>query len=104
MAGAVESLNITSHDATPPRAGFVAISGGLSHDMAIHDLDMARWLPGEALSEVGRRAARWRGLARRGRGSAGSRLGLATQWRKMAENGGKWRDLAKDRKGRGERR
>ena len=50
--GAVESLNIISHDATPPPAGFVKTSGGLFRDMAIHDLDMARWLLGEAPSEV----------------------------------------------------
>jgi len=50
--GAVESLNIISHDAAPPHAGFVATSGGLFRDMAIHDLDVARWLLGEAPSEV----------------------------------------------------
>ncbi|HLZ84204.1 MAG TPA: inositol 2-dehydrogenase [Caulobacteraceae bacterium] len=50
--GAVESLNIISQDATPPHAGFVKTSGGLFRDMAIHDLDMARWLLGEAPSEV----------------------------------------------------
>jgi len=50
--GVVESLNIISHDATPPHAGFVKTSGGLFRDMAIHDLDMARWLLGEAPSEV----------------------------------------------------
>jgi myo-inositol 2-dehydrogenase/D-chiro-inositol 1-dehydrogenase len=52
VVGAVESLNIISHDATPPHAGFVKTSGGLFRDMAIHDLDMARWLLGEAPSEV----------------------------------------------------
>jgi myo-inositol 2-dehydrogenase/D-chiro-inositol 1-dehydrogenase len=50
--GPVESLNIISHDAMPPHAGFVKTSGGLFRDMAIHDLDMARWLLGEAPSEV----------------------------------------------------
>ena len=50
--GTVETVNIISHDATPPHAGFVKTSGGLFRDMAIHDLDMARWLLGEAPSEV----------------------------------------------------
>jgi myo-inositol 2-dehydrogenase/D-chiro-inositol 1-dehydrogenase len=43
--GALESLNIISHDAAPPHAGFVKTSGGLFRDMA-------RWLLGEAPTEV----------------------------------------------------
>ena len=70
--GAVESLNIISHDATPPPAGFVKTQRRpLSGDMAIHDLDMARWLLGEvAASECVRlrpAASSIRPSARRGR-------------------------------------
>lgn len=50
--GALESLNIVSHDPAPPPAGFIPTSGGLFRDMAIHDFDMARWLLGEAPAEV----------------------------------------------------
>ncbi len=50
--GAVETLNITSHDPAPPPIGYVATSGGLFRDMAIHDFDTARWLLGEQVSEV----------------------------------------------------
>jgi myo-inositol 2-dehydrogenase/D-chiro-inositol 1-dehydrogenase len=50
--GAVESVNITSHDPAPPPLGFVRTSGGLFRDMAIHDFDTARWLLGEPVTEV----------------------------------------------------
>jgi myo-inositol 2-dehydrogenase/D-chiro-inositol 1-dehydrogenase len=50
--GALESLQITSNDPAPPPASYVAVSGGLYKDMAIHDFDMARWLLGEEPVEV----------------------------------------------------
>jgi myo-inositol 2-dehydrogenase/D-chiro-inositol 1-dehydrogenase len=50
--GAVETVNITSHDPAPPPIGFVRTSGGLFRDMAIHDFDTARWLLGEPVTEV----------------------------------------------------
>lgn len=50
--GQLESLQITSNDPAPPPPAYVAISGGLFKDMAIHDFDMARWLLGEEPAEV----------------------------------------------------
>lgn len=50
--GALESLQITSNDPAPPPPSYVAVSGGLFKDMAIHDFDMARWLLGEEADEV----------------------------------------------------
>ncbi|GAB3515912.1 inositol 2-dehydrogenase [Pseudoxanthomonas daejeonensis] len=50
--GPLESLQITSNDPSPPPPSYVAISGGLFKDMAIHDFDMARWLLGEEPVEV----------------------------------------------------
>ena len=50
--GALESLQITSNDPAPPPPSYVAVSGGLFKDMAIHDFDMARWLLGEEAVEV----------------------------------------------------
>jgi myo-inositol 2-dehydrogenase/D-chiro-inositol 1-dehydrogenase len=50
--GTIESLQITSNDPSPPPASYVAVSGGLFKDMAIHDFDMARWLLGEEPTEV----------------------------------------------------
>jgi myo-inositol 2-dehydrogenase/D-chiro-inositol 1-dehydrogenase len=50
--GALESVQITSNDPSPPPPSYVAVSGGLFKDMAIHDFDMARWLLGEEIVEV----------------------------------------------------
>ena len=50
--GTIESLQITSNDPSPPPASYVAVSGGLFKDMAIHDFDMARWLLGEEPAQV----------------------------------------------------
>ena len=50
--GQLESLQITSNDPTPPPPAYVAVSGGLFKDMAIHDFDMARWLLGAEPVEV----------------------------------------------------
>ena len=50
--GRIESLQITSNDPSPPPPSYVAVSGGLFKDMAIHDFDMARWLLGEEPVEV----------------------------------------------------
>ena len=46
--GALETLNITSHDPAPPPIAYVKVSGGLVRDMAIHDFDPASWLLDEA--------------------------------------------------------
>jgi myo-inositol 2-dehydrogenase/D-chiro-inositol 1-dehydrogenase len=50
--GKLETLHITSHDPSPPPAGYIPVSGGLFKDMAIHDFDMARWILGEEPNEV----------------------------------------------------
>ncbi|CAN5180409.1 inositol 2-dehydrogenase [soil metagenome] len=52
VMGALESVQITSNDPAPPPPEYVAVSGGLFKDMAIHDFDMARWLLGEEVVEV----------------------------------------------------
>ena len=50
--GRLETLNIVSHDPAPPPIAYVKVSGGLFRDMAIHDFDTARWLLGEAPTQV----------------------------------------------------
>jgi myo-inositol 2-dehydrogenase/D-chiro-inositol 1-dehydrogenase len=50
--GALETLNIVSHDPAPPPIAYVKVSGGLFRDMAIHDFDTARWLLGEPPAQV----------------------------------------------------
>ncbi|HYE43909.1 MAG TPA: inositol 2-dehydrogenase [Caulobacteraceae bacterium] len=52
VVGRLESLQITSNDPAPPPPSYVAVSGGLFKDMAIHDFDMARWLLDEEPVEV----------------------------------------------------
>ena len=42
--GLIQSLIITSHDPEPPSMDYIAGSGGLFHDMMIHDFDMACWI------------------------------------------------------------
>jgi len=49
--GTVEQIIITSRDPEPPAPHFIATSGGLFHDMSIHDFDMARYLVGD-IAEV----------------------------------------------------
>ncbi len=50
--GKLEILTIISKDPAPPPPEYIASSGGLFHDMMIHDLDMARFLLGEEIVEV----------------------------------------------------
>jgi myo-inositol 2-dehydrogenase/D-chiro-inositol 1-dehydrogenase len=50
--GAVEIVQITSRDPSPPPVSYIARSGGLFRDMMIHDFDMARFLLGEELISV----------------------------------------------------
>lgn len=54
--GAVELIQITSRDPSPPPINYILTSGGLFRDMMIHDFDMARFLMAEeftTLSAVG---------------------------------------------------
>jgi myo-inositol 2-dehydrogenase/D-chiro-inositol 1-dehydrogenase len=50
--GALETVNIVSHDPRPPPPSFIPTSGGLFRDFTIHDFDMARWLFDEEPAEV----------------------------------------------------
>lgn len=50
--GDVEQVVITSRDPGPPPVDYIKVSGGLFRDMMIHDLDIARWLLGEAPTRV----------------------------------------------------
>ena len=50
--GAVHLFRAVSHDPYPPPAGYIAASGGQFLDMAIHDIDLARFLTGDEVVEV----------------------------------------------------
>lgn len=54
--GRPEMLRSLSSDPAPPPEAYVAVSGGIYLDSAIHDLDMARWVMGEVrtVTAVGR--------------------------------------------------
>lgn len=45
--GALERFSASSCDLAPPPIGYIATSGGIFVDQAIHDLDLARFLIGE---------------------------------------------------------
>lgn len=50
--GDVHHLRITSRDPAPPPPEYIAVSGGIFLDMAIHDFDMARYVTGSEVVEV----------------------------------------------------
>jgi myo-inositol 2-dehydrogenase/D-chiro-inositol 1-dehydrogenase len=45
--GRLEHLSIISRDPGPPPAPYIAVSGGIFHDMTIHDFDLARYFLGD---------------------------------------------------------
>lgn len=50
--GDVEMVVLTSRDPAPPPIDYIKRSGGIFKDMAIHDLDVARWLLDEPVITV----------------------------------------------------
>ena len=52
QVGQVHLVRITSRDPAPPPVDYLAGSGGLFMDMAIHDFDMARFVTGSEVVEV----------------------------------------------------
>ncbi len=50
--GDLHILKITSRDPAPPSLDYIARSGGIFMDMAIHDFDMARYVSGSEVEEV----------------------------------------------------
>jgi myo-inositol 2-dehydrogenase/D-chiro-inositol 1-dehydrogenase len=46
------TLRITSRDPAPPPRDFIRRSGGMFHDMSIHDFDLARFIMREEVTEV----------------------------------------------------
>jgi myo-inositol 2-dehydrogenase / D-chiro-inositol 1-dehydrogenase len=50
--GQLYNIRMISFDAEPPPLGYLATSGGIFHDLQIHDFDQARWLTGQEVREV----------------------------------------------------
>lgn len=50
--GSIEMIHDVMRDPAPPPAAYIAQSGGLYRDMAIHNFDSVRWLMGEEPLEI----------------------------------------------------
>lgn len=50
--GTIYLARSAGHDAAPPDFGYLPASGGIFHDLLIHDLDAVPWLVGEPVVEV----------------------------------------------------
>jgi myo-inositol 2-dehydrogenase/D-chiro-inositol 1-dehydrogenase len=50
--GALHTVRSTTLDPAPPPAAYVAASGGIFRDCAVHDFDMVRWVTGREVTEV----------------------------------------------------
>jgi myo-inositol 2-dehydrogenase/D-chiro-inositol 1-dehydrogenase len=57
VIGAVEMVSLISKDPSPPPLDYIKVSGGMFRDMTIHDLDMARYLLSEEITEVSAQAS-----------------------------------------------
>ncbi|UUU26155.1 Gfo/Idh/MocA family protein [Streptomyces sp. DSM 40750] len=50
--GRLHTVRSTTLDPAPPPAGYVASSGGIFRDCAVHDFDVVRWVTGREVVEV----------------------------------------------------
>ena len=50
--GAVHVVRLATHDPAPPPEQYIADSGGIWRDLAIHDFDIAAWVLGRPVVEV----------------------------------------------------
>ena len=50
--GWVHTVRSTTLDPAPPPAAYLAVSGGIFRDCAIHDFDAVRWVTGQEVVEV----------------------------------------------------
>jgi myo-inositol 2-dehydrogenase / D-chiro-inositol 1-dehydrogenase len=50
--GFVHTLRATTHDQSPPPAGYIPTSGGLFRDCSIHDFDIIRFVTGREVTRV----------------------------------------------------
>ena len=50
--GDVHAVQLVTHDPAPPPESYIAGSGGIWRDLAIHDFDVAEWVLGEPVVEV----------------------------------------------------
>ncbi len=55
--GDVHVIKVTSRDPAPPSREYLEASGGIFHDMTIHDIDMCRYMAAAEVTEVYARGA-----------------------------------------------
>jgi myo-inositol 2-dehydrogenase / D-chiro-inositol 1-dehydrogenase len=52
VLGDVQVVRLATHDPAPPPDSYIAGSGGIWRDLAIHDFDIAAWVLGRRITEV----------------------------------------------------
>jgi len=52
VLGRVHTVRSTTMDPAPPPAAYLAVSGGIFRDCAVHDFDAVRWVTGREVVEV----------------------------------------------------
>ena len=50
--GPLHTVRSTTLDPAPPPAAYIAVSGGIFRDCAVHDFDIVRWVTGREVTEV----------------------------------------------------
>ncbi|MFK4267477.1 Gfo/Idh/MocA family protein [Streptomyces milbemycinicus] len=50
--GPLHTVRSTTLDPAPPPAAYVAVSGGIFRDCAVHDFDIVRWVTGREVTEA----------------------------------------------------
>ena len=50
--GDIHAVHLVTHDPAPPPESYIAGSGGMWRDLAIHDFDIADWVLGAPVTEV----------------------------------------------------
>ena len=50
--GDIQVVRLATHDPAPPPEAYIASSGGIWRDLAIHDFDIASWVVGRPVVEV----------------------------------------------------
>jgi len=50
--GYLHTVRSTTLDPAPPPSEYIAVSGGIFHDCAVHDFDSVRWATGQEVLEV----------------------------------------------------
>jgi myo-inositol 2-dehydrogenase/D-chiro-inositol 1-dehydrogenase len=50
--GTLYCVRLAGHDPAPPAESYIPVSGGIFHDLSVHDFDILRWLTGSEVVEA----------------------------------------------------